>query len=98
MVPVLMLALVLWATPAIAQQSGPLACNPQEAADVCELKVQRNEAFDQVAIEKRKQQLMQQAEKAVEGYWKEWVTGDIEKASWWSQLWEWLSHKKLAAR
>ena len=97
LVPVLTLLFLLIPAAAFSQQEN-LACNPQETADVCELKIQRNSGFDQVAIEKRKQQIMQQAEKANELYWNEWVTGDIAKASWWSNIWDWLSRKKLASK
>jgi hypothetical protein len=91
-----MLALVLWATPVKAQ--GPAACAEGERADVCELKIQRNNAFDQIAIEKRKQELMTDAEKKLDRFWKEWVDGDVAKADWWSNLWARLSGRSVVKR
>jgi hypothetical protein len=91
--------LVLWASPVAADEPTHLACNPQESADVCELKVQRNDSLDQVAIEKRKEQLMRQAEERSAQYWKEWVDGDLATAGWWSRLWAWLAdHGRVAKR
>jgi hypothetical protein len=72
---------------ALAQDAPPLACDPREPRDVCELKIQRNNAMDQVAIEKRKIELMIGSEKALVEYWNGWAIGDVAKADWWDRLW-----------
>lgn len=99
---VCILTLLLWliSGAALAEEAtGPLACDPKERRDVCEIKIQRNTAQDQVAVEKRKQELMINAEQELQRYWKEWIDGDQAKAAWWAKLWSAVSeHTTLTKR
>ena len=63
----------------------PLACNPKEDPAVCLIKVERNTAQDEAAINGANLWREIEARKAVDEYWKSWVEGDIAKATWWDK-------------
>ena len=75
----------------------PRVCNDKEPRDVCEIMIQRNDAYNQVAIEKRKEQLMEQTEDALRLWWKEYSIGANATAEYWRQYVDGLARKKTSA-
>ena len=59
--------------------------------------IQRNDAYNQVAIEKRKEQLMEQTEDALRLWWKEYSIGANATAEYWRQYVEGLPKKHVSA-
>ena len=90
-------ALALAVHPILAGEEIPRVCNDKEPRDVCEIMVQRNDAYNQVAIEKGKEQKMEQAEDALRLWWKEYSIGADMTAEYWRQYVEGLSKKHTSA-
>lgn len=86
MVPVAAL-LVLSGLPAVAT---PPACNPKEDLAICYLKVERNNALDELAIAQGALEHTEKQHESLAAYWQQWVDGDMAKAGWWDRLWSHL--------
>jgi hypothetical protein len=85
-VSVLIVLVLLFAAPAwAAEHAYPPVCPDAERHDVCEIKIQRNDALDEIAIEKQKMASMQQAEEKLAGWWSSYANGAARTAEWWEQ-------------
>jgi hypothetical protein len=62
----------------------PPICPDAERADVCELKLQRNNAFDQVALEKHAEASMRDAEDKLASWWAAYAVGTTRKEEYWT--------------
>lgn len=79
MVSVLIVLALLFATPAWAgDHVYPPVCPDAERHDVCELKMQRNDAYDQIAVDRER-------EAAVAGWWGYYANGAARTAEWWER-------------
>ena len=65
----------------------PLACNPKEDVVICYLKVERNNALDELAIAQGAADRLREQQESINDYWRAWVEGDAAKAAWWDRLW-----------
>jgi hypothetical protein len=63
----------MWAMPALAE--APLACDPREQPEVCALKVQRNNALDELVLSSGKTRRLEAEAAAIADYWKQYVLG-----------------------
>jgi hypothetical protein len=63
----------------------PRACAPAETPEICGLKIQRNNALDELAIAYGESRRAAEAEKVKDEYWQKWVEGDLAKALWWDR-------------
>jgi hypothetical protein len=84
-------ALLVW--PVTAMAGPPEACSPKEDPVVCMLKVERNNAMDELAISQGQRRIMETQEDALAKYWKEWVDGELSQADWWGRIWSGLPRK-----
>lgn len=79
---------VLLATAVLAAEDPPFACQPAENPVVCSLKVERNNAMDELAVSdgnaRRDRDAASARAVALAAYWAKWVEGDIAKADWWA--------------
>jgi hypothetical protein len=83
---VLIILALLFAASAIADDHVfPPVCPDAERHDVCEIKIQRNDALDEIAIEKQKLASMQQAEDKLAGWWSYYANGAARTAEWWEK-------------
>jgi hypothetical protein len=58
------------------------------------LKVERNNAMDELAMAQGSLLRALGKEKDRAEYWRKWVEGDLEKAGWWSRIWGLLPRKR----
>lgn len=79
------LLLVLVMLPGIARAEGPLACDPREEATICELKVERNNAMDELAIAGGKLRVTLAREVAAVKWWAEYADGVTAQTEWWQR-------------
>jgi hypothetical protein len=63
----------------------PPVCPDGERADLCEIKIQRNDGWDQVAIDKQKEAAMKKAEEKLAGWWSYYANGAARTAEWWER-------------
>jgi hypothetical protein len=61
----------------------PPVCPDGERADLCEIKIQRNDGWDQVAIDKQKEAAMKKAEEKLAGWWSYYANGAARTAEYW---------------
>jgi hypothetical protein len=73
---------------AVAQEHVyPPVCPDAERHDVCEIKIQRNDALDEIAIEKQKMAAMQQAEEKLAAWWGRYASG-VARMSGLAEYWQ----------
>jgi hypothetical protein len=70
----------------------PPACNIKEDPAICYLKIERNNAMDELAISQAQNHRNLLREQDNAEYWRLWVQGDLEKSSWWDRVWRALKH------
>ena len=71
----------------------PAACAPKEDAIVCMLKVERNNALDELAISQGQRHTKSVQEEALVRWWGEYVKGMDAQALWWQQYLEGLERQ-----
>lgn len=91
MARLLTVLVLLSASPALA--AGPEACDPREDATVCELKVERNNALDELAITAGKLRIVSEREAAEVKWWAEYAEGVNLQSQWWRQYSEGVNAK-----
>jgi hypothetical protein len=57
----------------------PLACDPREQPEVCWIKVQRNEALDELALARGRTQRVEAKAAATEEFWRKYLDGIEEQ-------------------
>jgi hypothetical protein len=67
-------AIAMWPALALAGEP-PLACDPKEAHVVCSLKVERNNAMDDLAISDGALRDQREADEKTAEFWKEYAAG-----------------------
>jgi hypothetical protein len=77
----LILALLLFAFPALAES--PAACDAREDATICELKVERNNAMDELAMTSGELRKAREHQADMVKWWSEYVAGIGVQAEWW---------------
>lgn len=82
-----LLAFLIIIATSVAGAESPPACAKNEQPVVCMLKVERNNAMDELALAQAFLIQEQEARKHVDEYWKNWVEGDRAKDAWWDRLW-----------
>lgn len=55
------------------------------------LKVERNNAMDELALAQANFEQLRMQGKAKDEYWRQWTEGANAKADWWAALWRRLS-------
>jgi hypothetical protein len=79
----LLIFLLFW--PAVSLAEGPSACDPREEYTICELKVERNNAMDELAIATGKLRTTQEREAKLVKWVTEYIEGVNSQSDWWKR-------------
>jgi hypothetical protein len=73
--------------------AGPEACDPREDPTVCELKVERNNAMDELAVNAGNLRKARERQVTMTEWWASYVDGIGLQAEWWRQYSEGVNGK-----
>jgi hypothetical protein len=83
---------MLLAMPVLAE--GPSACDPREDPTVCELKVERNNAMDELAVTAGALRKARERQVTMTEWWAEYAAGVSALSEWWRKYAEGIHEKK----